>query len=249
MNANRDLLKSEFAGLETFQSDQARGKPNPPLQKPPADGAELIDLPDIDGTVELPSRDVFDVVAARRSRRRYTDESIRQQQLAYLLWATAGVHRVVGDGYVTMRTVPSAGARHPFETYLLVQRVEGLASGVYHYLPLSHQLELVRRAEDTLMQQAAGAALNQPFLAASAVTFVWAAIPYRCEWRYGPVSPKAMLLDAGHIAQNLYLAAESAGLGTCAIAAYDQQQFDQLLGLDGQEEFTVYLAPVGPLKG
>ena len=54
-----------------------------------------------------------------------------------------------------------------------------------------------------------------------------------------------MLLDAGHVCQNLYLACESLGLGTCAIGAYSQEKLDAFLGLDGQEEFAVYLSPVG----
>lgn len=247
---HRNVLKSNFALLDGFQSDQQKGEPNPPLQVPPAEGATLLDLPAVDGSLDLPCRDVFDVLAGRRSRRTFGEEPVTQAELAFLLWATAGVQRVVGKGYVTMRTVPSAGARHPFETYLTVSNVEGLQPGSYHYLPLSHQLELLRPDPDgALPGLAARASLNQGWVADAAVVFVWTALPYRCEWRYGPASPKPMLLDAGHIGQNLYLACEATGLGTCAIAAYDQQAWDELLRLDGKDHFTVYLSPVGRQKG
>jgi SagB-type dehydrogenase family enzyme len=67
------------------------------------------------------------------------------------------------------------------------------------------------------------------------------------EWRYGPVSHKVIAMDAGHAAQNLYLACEAINSGTCAIAAYNQEYVDELLGLDGVDEFVIYLAPVGKL--
>jgi len=89
------------------------------------------------------------------------------------------------------------------------------------------------------------AALGQGFVGESAVTFIWTCLPYRGEWRYQDAAHRGMLLDAGHLCQNLYLACEALGCGTCAIAAYDQEASDRLLGVDGQEEFVVYMAPVG----
>jgi len=75
--------------------------------------------------------------------------------------------------------------------------------------------------------------------------FIWTTIPYRMEWRYSVVSHKIIALDAGHVCQNLYLACESIGCGTCAIGAYDQEKMDRFLGVDGEEEFAIYAAPVG----
>ncbi len=245
----RSFMKSNLGDYPPgWKSDQQLDIPNPPLQKPLGDDVELIDLPKIDRGVKIPNRDVFDVINKRRSRRKFVDLPLSIEELALLLWATAGVKRVVGDNYVTMRTVPSAGARHAFETYLIVRNVEQLTPGVYRYAPLTHQLALLDRAADDLPERAAAAALGQEFVADAAVTFVWTCIPYRCEWRYGPEAYKLMLLDAGHIAQNLYLTAEALGVGCCGIAAYDQQAFDELLGLDGEDEYTVYLAPVGRLS-
>ena len=89
------------------------------------------------------------------------------------------------------------------------------------------------------------AALGQRFVSRGAVTFLWSTIPARMEWRYGEASYKVIALDAGHVAQNLYLSCAAVGAGTCAVAAYDQMAADALLELDGEGEFTLYMAPVG----
>jgi SagB-type dehydrogenase family enzyme len=246
--ASRDMMKSVFATESPdWQSDKDRGVAPPPLQKAPQTGSRIVELPPIDGTSSVPRRDVLELIMTRRSRRRFGEAPLKLSDLAFLLWATAGVQRVVGDNICTMRTVPSGGARHPYETYLSVREAEGLEAGLWRYLPLSHQIELIR-AEADLPARLVPVCANQAFLAEAAVTFIWAAVPYRAEWAYGAASAKAMLIDAGHIAQNLYLAAEALNLGTCAIAAYDQAKLDALLGLDGQDEFAVYLAPVGAKK-
>jgi SagB-type dehydrogenase family enzyme len=111
---------------------------------------------------------------------------------------------------------------------------------------LEHQL-LLLSPRDGLGPQVAQAALGQPFAGKSAVTFVWTAIPYRMEWRYGLAAHKVIAIDAGHVCQNLYLACAAISAGTCAVAAYHQQAMDELLGVDGEEEFTIYLAPVGKI--
>jgi SagB-type dehydrogenase family enzyme len=146
--------------------------------------------------------------------------------------------------------VPSAGARHAFETYLAVNRVESLPAGLYRYLPFDGQLAQLA-IDPEIGRRAAAACLGQRFVSLAAVTFFWTAIPARMEWRYDLAAHKVIALDAGHVCQNLYLACESMGLGTCAIAAYDQAACDRLVGVDpltgtgGDEEFTLYLAPVG----
>ena len=126
-------------------------------------------------------------------------------------------------------------------------RVSGLESGVYRYLPMSHQL-LHEFSEERLADKLVEASLGQSFAGRAAVTFLWAAVPYRMEWRYGAAAHKVIALDAGHVCQNLYLACEAIHAGTCAIAAYDQKKVDALLRLDGEEEFVIYLAPVGKVS-
>ena len=111
-------------------------------------------------------------------------------------------------------------------------------------MPLSHQLVFESTLEN-LEEQMTDAALGQSFVGSSAVTFIWTVVPYRMEWRYADASYKVLALDAGHVGQNLYLACENIGAGTCAIAAYDQKKADDLLGVDGEDEFVIYMSPVG----
>jgi SagB-type dehydrogenase family enzyme len=219
----------------------------PPPQQTYDASAPTIDLPEPEQAI-LTKRDLYTCIADRVSHRRYTDERLTLQELAYLLWATQGVRQVTMGGKGSLRTVPAGGARHPFETYLAILRVSGIAPGVYRYLPFEHKLLhlfAVERLDETLGELA----MAQPFVGRSAVCFIWSAVPYREEWRYGTQGAKGILLDAGHVCQNLYLACESIGCGTCAIAAYRQEDLDRFLGLDGKDELVVYLAPVGKVDG
>jgi SagB-type dehydrogenase family enzyme len=244
INQNREFMKSDFAESVHQRSDQAKGVPYPPLQKAPPTGEhEIIALPD-PAIVELVQNDFRILLEKRESRRAYSLEELSLAELSFLLDTTQGVKEVVGDGYASRRPVPSAGARHPFETYLAINRVESLQPGIYRYLPLDHKL-LFLEANNNLPDLLTIANLGQSFVGKSAVVFIWSCIPYRAEWRYMGHAHKNMLLDAGHICQNLYLGVEALGLGTCAIGAYDQAAVDALLELDGEDEYSVYLAPVG----
>jgi len=223
---------------------QSQGIHPPPVQKPALPGSRIIPLPNQERW-SISSCDLQTAIANRESHRRFTTESLSLDELAFLLWATQGVRGALHEAAV-LRTVPSAGCRHPFETYLAVMRVEGLENGIYRYLPLDHSLMSVRDI-DNLPAHLAAATHGQRFSGQSAVTFIWAVIPARTEWRYAEASYKVIALDAGHVCQNLYLACEAIGAGTCAIAAYNQTLVDDLLGVDGDEEFTIYMAPVGKI--
>ncbi|MEE8355665.1 MAG: SagB/ThcOx family dehydrogenase [Anaerolineales bacterium] len=243
---NREFMKSDFAESVHQRSDQAKGVSFPPLQKEIPEGASIsIDVPDPDPGL-IQKKDYFQLIQDRQSWRQYSEESLSLEELSYLLFCTQGVIAEIGEGYASRRPVPSAGARHPYETYLAINRVEGLEPGLYRYLPFDQQL-LLLETTDNLLGLLAKAALGQRFVGQSAVVFAWSCIPYRAEWRYMDHAHKNMLLDAGHICQNLYLAAESIGAGTCAVGAYDQAAFDTLFDLDGEDEYLVYLAPVGKI--
>jgi len=237
-------MKSGFADMDSRRSDQSGGLPAPPLEKPRRQSERIFRLPKPD-TKPLRKSDMLACLRDRRSRRSFSDQPMTPAELAMLLWATQGVDRVSSDKCATFRPVPSAGARHAFETYVIANGVTGLGKGIYRYLPLTHELVLASETPDNMSRQLSAATFGQEFAARAAATFVWSCLPYRGEWRYQHESHKTMLLDAGHICQNMYLAAEAMELGTCAIAAYDQEAMDSILGLDGDDEFTVYLAPVG----
>ncbi len=240
----RDFLKDNVRLRVDFsQTAQQRGVPPPPLEKPFDPGARRIDLPQREAWSGIGKVDLVDAIARRESRRAFDRGALALEELAFLLWAAQGVKRRFGES-CALRTVPSAGARHALETYIVAFAVEGLEPGIYRYLPLEHQL-LFEFAENDARRKVSDAALGQTFAGEAAVCVIWTAIPYRMEWRYGDASYKVIAIDAGHVCQNLYLACEAVGAGTCAIAAYDQAAFDALLRVDGVEEFAVYVAPVG----
>jgi SagB-type dehydrogenase family enzyme len=240
----RSFLKDDIRTAVDFaQTDQSRRVPPPPVEKPYAADAKRVTLPRIEQLKETGHFDLRTAIAQRESCRTYSDSPLSLEELSFLLWATQGIKLRLDAGHA-LRTVPSAGCRHAFETYLCVLNVTGLEKGIYRYLPLEHQL-LFEIEVENLEKKIVRAALGQPYPGDAAVTFIWTVIPYRMEWRYGLAAHKVIALDAGHVCQNLYLACEAIGAGTCAIAAYDQSEMDKLLSVDGDEEFTIYLAPVG----
>lgn len=239
----RDILKCDFEeGWSRWPSDSNKGVAMPHAQKEcaPDQLINLIEPKNFGFNVKLEA-----AIKNRRSRRKFTSESLTLKELSFLLWATQGVtDRDIG----AHRAVPSAAARHPFETYLVVRRVKGLKPGIYRYLPLDHKLSLESDSKEQVEKIATSCfEMNTTLLQTAAVVFVWAAIPYRTEWCAGPYAYKFIAMDAGHLCQNLYLAVEAIHAGTCAIAAYDQQLVDSVINVNGKDEFTVYLAPVGKI--
>jgi SagB-type dehydrogenase family enzyme len=237
----RDFMqKTRYQCLEP--SDQTKGLPQPPLFDEPDPNRAHFDLPDPFELVISPV-DLVQLITDRKTLRRYTDQPLTPAELSVLLWCTQGVKRVLSRPS-TQRTVPSAGARHAFETYLLLNRVEGFEPGLYRYLSGDHRLEAVD-LEPGIADRITESALGQKQVKDSAVTFIWVADVYRMAWRYGERGYRYLHLDAGHVCQNLYLAAEAMGCGVCAIAAYDDDEMNQLPGVDGDSRFVIYVATVG----
>ena len=244
ISSHRAFLKDTLRlQIDFRRTDQNLGKAAPSIQKPPVDGQPLIPLPDTKAFNAFHGTGLIEAIGRRRSRRRFKDLPLSLAELALLLWATQGVSQVFASGGA-LRTVPSAGCRHAFETYLVVQNVATLERGVYRYLPLEHAL-VFEHVLENLPSRLVRATLGQAFIASAAVTFVWTVMPYRMEWRYGLAAHRVIAMDVGHVCQNLYLACEAIDAGTCAVAAYHQEQMDALLQVDGDDEFTLYLAPVG----
>jgi len=243
-NVNRCFLKADRWDEWAEQlTGQKAGRPMPPVQKPCPQGASLVDLVPGNNPV-MGATTLVEAIASRKSHRRFTGDFLTLEELSFLLWATQGVRSVSSDKRTTLRTVPSGGGRHPFETYLIVGRVTNLEPGLYRYLPLEHKLCLLKKG-DNLVEKAKNASRTNAFVGEAAVVFVWTVIPYRAEWRYGVVAHKMVAIESGHICQNLYLACGAIGAGTCAVGAYSQNEMDAVLGVDGEEEFAIYVAPVG----
>jgi len=244
INTYRLFLKDSIRKIIDFsQTDQSRGIAPPPVEKSFSRAAQRIDLPKGTQLTEIGEISLREAIKNRESRRSYSDKALSLHELSFLLWATQGIRKKLDSGHA-LRTVPSAGCRHALETYLYVLNIRDLERGIYRYLPLEHQL-LFEFTEEDLGKKIRRAVFGQRYPETAAVTFIWTTIPYRMEWRYGLAAHKVIAIDAGHVCQNLYLACEAIGAGTCAIAAYDQEAMDQLLRIDGQDEFTIYLASVG----
>jgi len=231
--------------IDFSRTDQSRRIPAPPIEKPFLPDSKCVDLIKNKKFQKINDINLKYAIENRKSHRHFKSEPLTIEDLSFLLWATQGIRKTVDAG-TAYRTVPSAGCRHALETYLCILNVSGLEPGIYRYLPVEHQLIFVY-SDPYLSENIVDAALGQPFPGKAPVTFIWTAIPYRMEWRYDIAAHKVILLDAGHVCQNLYLAVESIGAGTCAIAAYHQDMMDQLLQVDGEEEFAIYLAPVGKI--
>jgi len=178
---------------------------------------------------------------ARKSIRNFQQSPVSKGRLSYLLWASTGIQRI--DAGYEFRTAPSAGALYPIETYLIVNNVRNLDKGLYHYAVRGHHLEQLKQGD--FAAAVAAAALGQSMCASAAVVFIWTAVFARCKWKYGQRAYRYIYLDAGHIAENLALAAVSLNLGTCEIGALYDDRVNAILDIDGTSESVVCMAVLG----
>lgn len=220
---------------------QRAGSMQPPLELPAEPGAEVMRLPDPAG-LEFGKQPLLEIINRRRSLRSYSDVKLTLAELSFLLWCCQGVQQESKKH--TMRTVPSAGARHAFETFVLANRVEGLQPGLYRFLALGHSLAAADVSGD-IGERLTAACLGQGMVASCAAAFFWTAAVERMYFRYGERGYRYLHLDAGHACQNLCLAAEAVSCGACEIGAFDDAKLDAALGLDGVKQFAVYAATVG----
>lgn len=222
-------------------SDQQQGMSQPPLHSVLQDGKNVsLPKPRI---LDLGGMELRTAIETRRSLRAYADMPLSLDELSFLLWCSQGV-KLESTGKHTLRTVPSAGARHALETVLLVNRVDDLSPGLYQYDAATHGLIQWDSPSD-VTDQVMAACLDQRIIGNSAATFIWIAERYRMAWRYGERGLRYLFLDAGHVCQNLHLAAESIAAGVCAVGAFNDDALNELLDLDGTSRFVVYLAGVG----
>lgn len=193
---------------------------------------------------QLEEARILPLLQNRRSQRSFLQEGIPLQSLSFMLWASQGVTAAAGSHL--FRTAPSAGALYPIETYISVQDVPGLDSGLYHLDVQYFELEHIRK--EPVAEDLAIACLNQQFIAGAAITVIWTAVFRRNFSKYGNRGLRYVLLDAGHICQNLLLAAEATGCSGCPIAAFFDEEVNSILRVDGEEETAVYVATIGVKK-
>jgi len=241
---NRKFLKAlAWSEDSSKKTDQELGVEQPSVFKE-YDKNKLTKLK-VFNELNIKEKSFSEIIVSRRSRRKFVEKALTLDELSYLVYTSYGITGESGRG--VLRAAPSGGNRQTIETYLIIQNVKGIKKGVYRYIPLENAIVFEKNI-DNIEEITSSASRDQKWIKKAGVIFVWTTIPYRGEWRYTDKSHKLILLDAGHICQNLYLATEAIGLGTCAIAAYHQKTIDTLIGVDGKNEFVIYMAPVGNLN-
>jgi SagB-type dehydrogenase family enzyme len=210
-------------------------KPEPYKKYP---SAKIIPLSKEFPTKFLP---IVDVLKKRRSVRSFSPKPLSLDVLSFLLWASTGVQRTE-QGY-DFRTVPSAGALYPIETYLIANNVEDLEKALYHYNIQTHALEKLKVGD--FAEKMAYATLEQKMCIDAPVVLIWTAIFERTKWKYAQRAYRYVYLEAGHIGQNLALVATGIGLGSCPIGAFFDDEVNQIIEVDGKEESVLYLSVVG----
>ncbi len=238
----KDIGKKFLEGT-TYQAmeetPRKRDEDSPPLEYK-SEGIS-VDLPSFDALLNKPY-DLNKAIIERKSHRRYSETPLTLEEVSYLLYITQGVKKATDKA--TFRTVPGAGARHAFLTYIYVHHVDGLDQGLYRYHALNHKLVKLK-TDATFHKNLVDGALGQKMFETAALSFIWVADVARMYYAYGERGYRYLHLDAGHVCQNLYLGCEVIGCGTVAVAAFDDHKINQLLALDGKAYFTTYMAPVG----
>lgn len=232
----RYLHDTKFTRKNIREKERPAIAPAPAYKDYPA--AEKIVLP---VNPAKPPADFWQLLQQRRSERRFSGSPMSLDDLALLLWACQGVTAQAGP--YLLRAAPSAGALYPIETYVAADHIHGLPPGLFHFNVRTFQLErLTGGAAGPLVAQAA---LDQSFIGQAAAVFIWSAMLRRNMAKYGQRGLRYICLDAGHICQNLLLAAAALGRRSCPVGAMYDDELNELLGLDGVEESVIYLAPVG----
>lgn len=195
----------------------------------------------LDPSQEKGGLSLWEAIRDRRSVRNFSAESLERAQLSQLLWASQGITaEYMGH---ELRAAPSAGALYPVETYLAVQNVEGIEPGIYHYDVSHHELHQLRLGD--FRSSVAQAALDQNFTSTANVVFIWTAVFERSKWKYSQRAYRYVYLDAGHIAQNVALAAVALGLGSCQVGALYDDEVNSIIEVDGERESVLYMTIVG----
>ncbi len=232
----RESLKPDWKKQDWKQTKRALNEPAPSIFLT-YDYEEVVVLRK--DVLNISTQTLHEVIQKRQSLRTYKPEPLSFDHLSYLCYETSHMHSY-GEGR-SKRVIPTAGATHSLETYVYVNDVEGVKQGLYHFHPESGNLGLINSDFD---KNAFNKSLfNQ--LRGAPVVFIWSAIPYRGEYKYSYMAHKMIAMEAGHVCQNLYLAAEAIEGGAVAIGSYDQDEVDSLMGFDTNNEFVIYIATVG----
>lgn len=217
------------------------GNVNYPVDRSNQPGIAMTELPspDIQGRMSVEK-----AINNRRSVRNYTEQELSLEEISQLLWAAQGITSEVNS----FRTAPSAGATYPLEVYMVVDAVAGLERGIYKYYPKTH--EIGRLKTDTTMNRLADLvnnALYQSWIKQASALLIIAAVYERTTSKYSDRGKRYVYMEAGHVAQNVYLQATALGLGTVTVGAFRDQKVQSTIGMKSQEK-PLYIMPIGNIK-
>ena len=188
-----------------------------------------------------PNIQFWDIINKRHSTRAFRNKPISAMDLSLLLFGMSGLTRVFPK--FAFRTIPSAGGLFPIEIYAVINNVSGIEQGIYHYNIEKHELEYLKQGD--FRKTVADAYYGQRMVAKSAVNFIWTAMIERTRNTYAERAYRYIYLDCGHIGQNFYLVAEALGLNACVVGAYYDDKINEILDLDENKEFAIYMGVVG----
>ncbi len=191
-----------------------------------------------------PDLPVAEAIARRRSVRTYGERPLTLEEVSRLLYAAQGLTQRAATRAASLRAAPSAGALYPIEVYLAAFNVAGLERGIHAHDPWLDQLTPMNHAVSR--EDLAHAGLGQDALRRAAAVLILTGVPARLEQKYGERSQRYMLLEAGHISQNVYLSATALGLGVCGLGAFADDDLNGLLHINGRDELSLFLLAVGP---
>jgi SagB-type dehydrogenase family enzyme len=180
------------------------------------------------------------LIRARHSCREFALRAMRLEELSTLL---GGAYGITQRGEVDERAAPSAGGLYPLELYVATGAIDGLADGIYHYNVRGHSLEFIRAA--CAPGELGQILLAQHFLEQANALVLLSAIFARTQRKYGPRGYRYVLLEAGHVAQNLCLLAAERGLGGLCVGGFFDRRLNRVLQLDGVRQAVVYAVAIG----
>jgi SagB-type dehydrogenase family enzyme len=224
--------------FNTLESGDEVHTPQPPKEHPEAPTLRLPRL--------LPDDDFGILLANRATCRAFKESALTLEDLAMVLHAAYGVVDTSEMGPLEFpdRPAPSGGGLYPLELYVIVRAVDQVDAGVYHYSPVGALLEQLRDAE-VPRQLLSYLFMGQFYVADAAAIIVTTAMPSRSLGKYGDRGYRYLLLEAGHIAQNINLAAASAGLGACNLGGFFDDELAGLLRLEIEDEVPLYATAIG----
>jgi SagB-type dehydrogenase family enzyme len=219
----------------------------PPAFKEISSCIERIVLPKEDHALvmDIP---LSQAILRRRSCRNFSYKPMTIENISKILWYSQGISEVAlyENFEIPFRPCPSAGALYPLELYPVIFNIEGLKKGIYHYSPIDHSLELLK--EGDFSNHISQLFMRQFYISGSSMCIIISAVVERTAWKYGSRGYRYILLEAGHVAQNICLIASAENLDTLTLGGFFDNLLANFLGVDPLFEPLIYGLAIGYQK-